>query len=147
MLVSSSPSSTRGSVSPLGLYSIDIESLSHITLHSVRRGSPLLVGIKAEGLESDSIPVQYSQEDHPKTYAHIPADLDPTSSPLIPRKKTSAMFRVDSDHVSIMLPLYLPMPKKHLLIPRLRRSTPPMETQSSISLQATPPPSSSTLTG
>ena len=65
-----------------------------------RRGSPLLVGIKAEGLESDSIPVQYSQEDHPKTYAHIPADLDPTSSPLIPRKKTSAMFRVDSDHVS-----------------------------------------------
>ena len=64
-----------------------------------RRGSPLLVGIKAEGLESDSIPVQYSQEDHPKTYAHIPADLDPTSSPLIPRKKTSAMFRVDSDHV------------------------------------------------
>ena len=67
---------------------------------SFRRGSPLLVGIKAEGLESDSIPVQYSQEDHPKTYAHIPADLDPTSSPLIPRKKTSAMFRVDSDHVS-----------------------------------------------
>lgn len=66
-----------------------------------RRGSPLLVGIKAEGLESDSIPVQYSQEDHPKTYAHIPADLDPTSSPLIPRKKTSAMFRVDSDHVCI----------------------------------------------
>ena len=80
----------------------DIESLSDITLHSVRRGSPLLVGIKAEGLESDSIPVQYSQEDHPKTYAHIPADLDPTSSPLIPRKKTSAMFRVDSDHVSMI---------------------------------------------
>ena len=73
---------------------------------SSRRGSPLLVGIKAEGLESDSIPVQYSQEDHPKTYAHIPADLDPTSSPLIPRKKTSAMFRVDSDHVSPSFLLY-----------------------------------------
>merc|ERR1719266_9957 len=58
----------------------------------------------AEGLESDSIPVQYSQEDHPKTYAHIPADLDPTSSPLIPRKKTSAMFRVDSDHTEEIHP-------------------------------------------
>merc|ERR1711910_156002 len=71
---------------------------------ATRRGSPLLVGIKAEGLESDSIPVQYSQEDHPKTYAHIPADLDPTSSPLIPRKKTSAMFRVDSDHTEEIHP-------------------------------------------
>merc|ERR1712158_29442 len=71
---------------------------------ATRRGSPLLVGIKAEGLESDSIPVQYSQEDHPKTYAHIPADLDPTSSPLIPRKKTSAMFRVESDHTEEIHP-------------------------------------------
>merc|ERR1712013_69420 len=37
-------------------------------------------------------------------YAHIPADLDPTSSPLIPRKKTSAMFRVDSDHTEEIHP-------------------------------------------
>merc|ERR1712051_292713 len=36
--------------------------------------------------------------------AHIPADLDPTSSPLIPRKKTSAMFRVDSDHTEEIHP-------------------------------------------
>merc|ERR1719266_925194 len=58
----------------------------------------------AEGLESDSIPVQYSQEDHPKTYAHIPAELDPQASPLVPRKKTSAMFRVDSEHTEEIHP-------------------------------------------
>ena len=96
--VSSSQSSTRGNASQPGIVGKEI-MWDNIDAF-FRRGSPLLVGIKAEGLESDSIPVQYSQEDHPKTYAHIPADLDPTSSPLIPRKKTSAMFRVDSDHVS-----------------------------------------------
>jgi len=72
---------------------------------ATRRGSPLLVGIKAEhGLESDSIPVQYSQEEHPKTYTHIPAELDPQASPLVPRKKTSAMFRVDSEHTEEIHP-------------------------------------------
>lgn len=72
---------------------------------ATRRGSPLLVGIKAEhGLESDSIPVQYSVEDNPKSYIHMPADLDPTSSPMVPRKKTSAMFRVDSDNTEEIQP-------------------------------------------
>ena len=98
--VSSSRSSTLENVWQPGR-SQRLSTFEVINHAFFRRGSPLLVGIKAEGLESDSIPVQYSQEDHPKTYAHIPADLDPTSSPLIPRKKTSAMFRVDSDHVCI----------------------------------------------
>jgi len=71
---------------------------------ATRRGSPLLVGIKAEGLESDSIPVQYSLDEHPKTYSHVPAELDPQASPMLPRKKTSAMFRVDADHTEEIHP-------------------------------------------
>jgi len=72
---------------------------------ATRRGSPLLVGIKTEhGLESDSIPVQYSAEDHSKTYIHMPAELDPQASPMVPRKKTSAMFRVDSEHTEEIHP-------------------------------------------
>merc|ERR1712038_2096433 len=68
---------------------------------ATRRGSPLLVGIKAEGgLESDSIPVQYSVMEDPKSYNHI----DPTMSPVAPRKKTSAMFRIDSDQTEEIHP-------------------------------------------
>merc|ERR1711881_334411 len=69
---------------------------------ATRRGSPLLVGIKAEGgLESDSIPVQYSVMEDPKSYAH---GGDPTMSPMAPRKKTSAMFRIDSDQTEEIHP-------------------------------------------
>ena len=72
---------------------------------ATRRGSPLLVGIKSEsGLESDSIPVQYSvMEDPqgPKSYSH---GGDPTMSPMAPRKKTSAMFRIDSDQTEEIHP-------------------------------------------
>merc|ERR1711862_135665 len=46
------------------------------------------------GLESDSIPVQYSVMEDPKSYAHVG---DPSMSPAPIRKKTSAMFRIDSD--------------------------------------------------
>jgi len=63
---------------------------------ATRRGSPLLVGIKAEtALESDSIPVQYTAEEDPKSVRH---GTEPSSgnSP-VPRKKTSAMFRMDKD--------------------------------------------------
>ena len=68
---------------------------------ATRRGSPLLVGIKAEGgLESDSIPVQYSVMEDPKSYNH----MDPTMSPMAPRKKTSAMFRIDSDQTEEIHP-------------------------------------------
>merc|ERR1719186_1412780 len=64
-----------------------------------RRGSPLLVGIRAEGgLESDSIPVQCSP---PKSYTH--GAIDCPQSPA-PRKKTSAMFRIDSDQTEEIHP-------------------------------------------
>jgi len=68
---------------------------------ATRKGSPLLVGIKAEGgLESDSIPVQFNLEDNPKSYLH---GTDCPASPA-PRKKTSAMFRVDSDQTEEIHP-------------------------------------------
>ena len=61
----------------------------------------MLVGIKAEGgLESDSIPVQYSVMEDPKSYTHC---ADPSMSPA-PRKKTSAMFRIDSDQTEEIHP-------------------------------------------
>jgi len=61
---------------------------------ATRRGSPLLVGIKAESaLESDHIPVQYSADDDPKKYRCAHGEVPP--SPSTGRKK-SAMFRVDS---------------------------------------------------
>ena len=64
-----------------------------------RRGSPLLVGIRAQGgLESDSIPVQCSP---PKSYTH--GAIDCPQSPA-PRKKTSAMFRIDSDQTEEIHP-------------------------------------------
>jgi len=70
---------------------------------ATRRGSPLLVGILAEqGLESDSIPVQYTANEGPKAYLHLAQDG--SASPAIPRKKTSAMFRVDSDHTEEIHP-------------------------------------------
>merc|ERR1712126_235922 len=60
---------------------------------ATRKGSPLLVGIKAEGgLESDSIPVQFNLEEDPKSHLHGECPQSPA-----PRKKTSAMFRIDSD--------------------------------------------------
>merc|ERR1711962_394042 len=68
---------------------------------ATRRGSPLLVGIKTEhGLESDSIPVQYSLVEDPKTLQH---GSDICGSPA-PRKKTSAMFRMDPDHTEEIRP-------------------------------------------
>jgi len=71
---------------------------------AARRGSPLLVGIKAEsGLESDSIPVQFHSEDHPKSFIHMPQDPG-SESPVTRRKKTSAMFRVDSDQTEEIHP-------------------------------------------
>merc|ERR1712106_1069213 len=70
---------------------------------ATRRGSPLLVGILAEqGLESDSIPVQYTANEGPKAYLHLAQDG--SASPAIPRKETSAMFRVDSDHTEEIHP-------------------------------------------
>lgn len=61
---------------------------------ATRRGSPLLVGIKAESaLESDHIPVQYSADDDPKKYRCAQGEVP--HSPSTGRKK-SAMFRVDS---------------------------------------------------
>jgi glucosamine--fructose-6-phosphate aminotransferase (isomerizing) len=71
---------------------------------ATRRGSPLLVGIKAEsGLESDHIPVQYTLDETPKSYIHMP--MEPGSvSPAPRRKKTSAMFRVDSDQTEEIHP-------------------------------------------
>jgi len=68
---------------------------------ATRRGSPLLVGIKTESaLESDSIPVQFSLDEDPlKTHNHG----DVSSSPA-PRKKTSAMFRMDPDHTEEIRP-------------------------------------------
>jgi len=69
---------------------------------ATRRGSPLLVGIKAEGgLESDSIPVQYSVEDNPKSYLHGATECPQSPAP---RKKTSAMFRIDSDQTEEIHP-------------------------------------------
>lgn len=60
---------------------------------ATRRGSPLLVGIKAEtALESNHIPVQYSLDDDLKNHLHN-ADIPVLGSPA-PRKKTSALFRV-----------------------------------------------------
>jgi len=62
---------------------------------ATRRGSPLLVGIKTESaLESDHIPVQYTAEEDPSVIRH---GTDINGSPA-PRKKTSAMFRMDPDH-------------------------------------------------
>ena len=70
---------------------------------ATRRGSPLLVGIKAEGgLESDSIPVQYSVGEGPKSYLH--GGDAACASPGMPRKKTSAMFRIDSDQTEEIHP-------------------------------------------
>jgi len=67
---------------------------------ATRKGSPLLVGIKAEGgLESDSIPVQFNLEDNPKSYLHGDCPQSPA-----PRKKTSAMFRIDSDQTEEIHP-------------------------------------------
>merc|ERR1712111_292160 len=58
---------------------------------ATRRGSPLLVGIKTDTvLESDSIPVQYSQQHDSKNHAH-----GATSGSATPRK-TSAEFRMTS---------------------------------------------------
>merc|ERR1711990_1405278 len=72
---------------------------------ATRRGSPLLVGIKSEGgPESDSIPVQYSVMDDPKTYQHVG---DPTMSPAPNRKtskRASAMFRIDADQTEEIHP-------------------------------------------
>jgi glucosamine--fructose-6-phosphate aminotransferase (isomerizing) len=69
---------------------------------ATRRGSPLLVGIKAESaLESDHIPVQYSLDEDPRMVKHGAADV--CGSPA-PRKKTSAMFRVDADHTEEIHP-------------------------------------------
>jgi len=68
---------------------------------ATRRGSPLLVGIKTESvLESDHIPVQYSLVEDPKTLQH---GSDICGSPA-PRKKTSAMFRMDPDHTEEIRP-------------------------------------------
>lgn len=62
---------------------------------ATRRGSPLLVGIKAESaLESDHIPIQWTAEEDPKLHSHVPLDVNGSPAP---RKKTSAMFRVDPD--------------------------------------------------
>jgi glucosamine--fructose-6-phosphate aminotransferase (isomerizing) len=62
---------------------------------ATRRGSPLLVGIKTDfTLESDHIPVQYTAEEDPSLIRH---GTDINGSPA-PRKKTSAMFRMDPDH-------------------------------------------------
>lgn len=62
---------------------------------ATRRGSPLLVGIKTESaLESDHIPVQYTVDEDPSHPRHG-TDIDGSPAP---RKKTSAMFRMDPDH-------------------------------------------------
>merc|ERR1712098_53818 len=67
---------------------------------ATRKGSPLLVGIKAEGgLESDSIPVQFNLEEDPKSHLHGECPQSPA-----PRKKTSAMFRIDSDQTEEIHP-------------------------------------------
>merc|ERR1711936_17072 len=67
---------------------------------ATRKGSPLLVGIKAEGgLESDSIPVQFNLEEDPKSYLHGETPQSPA-----PRKKTSAMFRIDADQTEEIHP-------------------------------------------
>jgi len=71
---------------------------------ATRRGSPLLVGIEAEsGLESDFIPVQYTLDDTPKSYIHMPTDPG-SVSPAPRRKKTSAIFRVDSNQTEEIHP-------------------------------------------
>lgn len=70
---------------------------------ATRRGSPLLVGIKTESaLEYDNIPVQYSLDDDPRVHKHAPLDISGGSP--IPRKKTSAMFRMDADHTEEIHP-------------------------------------------
>jgi len=71
---------------------------------ATRRGSPLLVGIKAESaLESDHIPVQYSVEEDPKSHNYVQHGAAPDMASPAPRKKTSAMFRsqisVDGDRL------------------------------------------------
>jgi len=71
---------------------------------AARRGSPLLVGIKAEsGIESDTIPIQLDLNEDPKSYIHMPQDPG-SASPAQRRKKTSAMFRVDSDQTEEIHP-------------------------------------------
>jgi len=61
---------------------------------AARRGSPLLVGIKSDGgLESDSIPVQCSPNQKAYNRGIIDSHTEVSSS----RKKSSAMFRIDSD--------------------------------------------------
>jgi len=70
---------------------------------ATRRGSPLLVGIKTESaLESDHIPVQYSADEDPKLPQHG-QEFNSSGSPA-PRKKTSAMFRLESDHTEEIRP-------------------------------------------
>merc|ERR1712055_473395 len=67
---------------------------------ATRKGSLLLVGIKSEGgLESDSIPVQFNLEEDPKSHLHGECPQSPA-----PRKKTSAMFRIDSDQTEEIHP-------------------------------------------
>lgn len=67
---------------------------------ATRRGSPLLVGIKTEtSLQSDSIPIQYSADDTPKSHNHsnngnLVAKIQ--ASPLNARKKSTTVFRMDN---------------------------------------------------
>jgi len=69
---------------------------------ATRRGSPLLVGIKAEqGLESDAIPVQFSKFEDPKAYSRGGQDGSPS---MAMRKRTSGMFRIDSDNTEEIYP-------------------------------------------
>merc|ERR1712055_330198 len=51
------------------------------------------------GLESDSIPVQFNLEEDPKSYLHGETPQSPA-----PRKKTSAMFRIDADQTEEIHP-------------------------------------------
>lgn len=61
-------------------------------LVATRRGSPLLVGIKTEhGIDADSIPIQYSANDNPKSHLHGQTSQSPA-----PQRKKSAVYRVDS---------------------------------------------------
>jgi glucosamine--fructose-6-phosphate aminotransferase (isomerizing) len=61
-------------------------------LVATRRGSPLLVGIRAEhGIGADSIPIQYSVDEHPKTHVHGKRSFDETAN-----QQKSTVFRVDS---------------------------------------------------
>merc|ERR1719228_1078554 len=69
---------------------------------ATRRGSPLLVGIKAENcLESDHIPVQYSEEEDPKRYKFGAGDSALSPSP---RKRSSVLYRVQPDDTEKICP-------------------------------------------